>query len=96
MSLLTITLRLSRARTRPRTHHIAPRHTVPHRLVGPAAQPYVRFALDFSALSYNSNTVNRRALLSATALGGSVFILVAGSLATKYKAAAADLQASLP
>ena len=92
MSILVITPRLPRARTR-NTH--APHHAVPHHTASsPPPQSYVRFALDFSALTYNSNTVNRRALLSATTLGGSVFILVAGSLATKYKAAAADLQAS--
>ena len=59
-------------------------------------QPYTRMSLSFSALTYNANTVDRRALLSATALGGSVYILVAGSLATRFKTAAADLQARRP
>ena len=48
-------------------------------------QPYRRMAIKFAPLSYNQNTVQRRALLSATAVGGSVFICVAGSLATRYK-----------
>ena len=44
-------------------------------------QQYRRLALKFAPLSYNGNTVERRALISATSVGGTVFILVAGSLA---------------
>ena len=48
-------------------------------------QSYRRLDLKFSPLSYNQNTVQRRALISATAVGGSVFICVAGSLANRFK-----------
>ena len=48
-------------------------------------QPYRRIALKFAPLTYNGNVVERRALLSATAVGGTVFIMAAGSLATRYK-----------
>ncbi len=41
--------------------------------------------LKFSPLSYNQNTVERRALLAATAVGGTAFMLVSGSLATRWK-----------
>jgi len=34
--------------------------------------------------SYNQNTVERRALLSSTAVGGTVFIAVAGCLAPRF------------
>lgn len=63
-------------------------------LTSPAgsAQEYRRMAIKFDALTYNANTVSRRALLSATVLGGSVFVMVAGSLGTRYKTAASDLQ----
>lgn len=54
-------------------------------------QQYRRMALKFAPLSYNANTVERRALLSATAVGGSVFVMVSGSLATRYKAVKEDL-----
>ena len=54
-------------------------------------QLYRRLDLKFSPLSYNLNTVQRRALLSATAVGGSVFILVTGSLATRFKKMQPDL-----
>ena len=37
-------------------------------------QTYRRIALKFAPLSYNANTVERRALISATSVGGSVFI----------------------
>ena len=49
------------------------------------SQSYRRIDLKFAPLSYNANTVERRALISATSVGGSVFILVAGSLATRFK-----------
>jgi hypothetical protein len=48
-------------------------------------QAYARIDLKFAPLSYNQNTVQRRALISATAVGGTVFICVAGSLAKRYK-----------
>jgi hypothetical protein len=48
-------------------------------------QAYARIDLKFAPLSYNQNTVQRRALISATAVGGTVFICVAGSLANRYK-----------
>ena len=54
-------------------------------------QLYRRLALKFAPLSYNGNTVERRALISATSVGGTVFILVAGSLANRYKRLQADL-----
>ena len=54
-------------------------------------QSYRRLSLRFSPLTYNQNTVERRALLSATEVGGIVYILVAGCLATRYKKAQADL-----
>ena len=39
------------------------------------------------------NTVERRALVSATAVGDTVFILVSGSLATRFKTMQPDLTA---
>lgn len=54
-------------------------------------QPYRRIDLKFAPLSYNANTVERRALISATSVGGSVFILVTGSLANRFKAMKEDL-----
>ena len=54
-------------------------------------QPYRRIDLKFAPLSYNANTVERRALISATSVGGSIFILVTGSLAKRYKAVKEDL-----
>jgi hypothetical protein len=54
-------------------------------------QPYRRFSLSFNALTYNANTVNRRALVSATSVSGSVFILVAGSLGNRYKESRTEL-----
>jgi len=56
-----------------------------------APQPYRRLAVRFDVLTYNQNTVQRKALISATSLGGSVFILVAGSLGSRYKDAAESL-----
>ena len=50
-----------------------------------AQQSYRRLALKFAPLTYNGNTVERRSLVSATEVGGSVFLLAAGSLATRYK-----------
>ena len=55
-------------------------------------QPYRRFALKFTPLTYNQNTVERRALISATAVGGSCFVMVAGCLATRYKKEEEDLR----
>lgn len=57
-----------------------------------AAQEYRRFELKFNALTYNANTVERRALVSATSLGDSVVLVVAGCLGTRYKAATDDLR----
>lgn len=48
--------------------------------------PYRYMQLKFDVLTYNSNTVQRRALMAATTLGGSVFCLFAGSLANRFKA----------
>ena len=50
-------------------------------------------SLKFAPLTYNMNTVERRALVSATAVGGTVFILVSGSLATRFKAMQPELVA---
>eukprot|EP00966_Prymnesium_polylepis_P155774 3598481-Prymnesium_polylepis.1 len=55
------------------------------------AQQYRRCSIRFSALTYNANTVERRAKMSATALGGSVFVLVAGCLGTRFKDAGQEL-----
>lgn len=55
-------------------------------------QAYRRVELKFTPLTYNQNTVERRALLSATAAGGTCFVAVAGSLATRYKRAEPDLR----
>jgi len=55
-------------------------------------QPYRRLSLKFSPLTYNQNTVERRALISATEVGGAVYIFVAGCLATRYKKAEGDLR----
>ena len=44
-------------------------------------------------LTYNQNTVGRRALLSATAVGGSVFLLSAGSTDVRFKQVKDDLAA---
>ena len=54
-------------------------------------QPYRRLTLQFDALTFNSNTVRRRALCSATSIGGSVFMLVTGCIANRYKEAAPGL-----
>ena len=50
-------------------------------------------SLKFAPLTYNMNTVERRALISATAVGGTVFILVSGSLATRFKTMQPELVA---
>ena len=44
-------------------------------------------------LTYNQNTVGRRALLSATAVGGSVFLLSSGSTDVRFKQVKEDLAA---
>jgi len=54
-------------------------------------QPYRRLALSFSPLTYNQNLVERRALISATAVGGSAFIFVTGCMANRYKKVKPDL-----
>ena len=54
-------------------------------------QPYRRMSIRFDVLTYNQNTVRRRALLSATMVGGSVYVLVASCLGSRYKEAEADL-----
>ena len=46
-----------------------------------------------TTVTYNGNTVERRSLVSATEVGGSVFLLAAGSLATRYKKVEPDLLA---
>lgn len=55
-------------------------------------QPYRQFSLSFEALTYNANTVVRRAKVSATAVGGTVFVLVAGCLGTRYKETVKELE----
>jgi len=55
------------------------------------AQTYRHLTLKFAPLTYNGNTVERRALVSCTAAGGTVFILVAGSLATRFKKVVTEL-----
>ena len=50
--------------------------------------------LKFAPLTYNMNTVERRALVSATAVGGTVFMLVSGSLATRFKSMQPQLAAA--
>lgn len=60
-------------------------------------QTYRRLDLKFAPLSYNMNTVERRALISSTAVGKSAFILVAGCLAPRFarmKPELAELQQS--
>lgn len=54
---------------------------------------YRRLSIRFSALTYNANTVQRRALLSATSLGGTVFVFVAGCLSNRFKEAEPELEA---
>jgi len=66
---------------------------VPLRLPSGGEQAYRRMSLKFAPLTYNMNTVERRALVSATAVGGTVFILVSGSLATRFKAMQPELVA---
>jgi len=48
-------------------------------------QAYRRMAISFFPLTYNQNLVERRALISATAVGGSALIFVTGCLANRYK-----------
>ena len=50
-------------------------------------------ALTLNLTTDNQNTVQRRALLSATAVGGSVFLLSAGSTDIRFKQVKADLAA---
>lgn len=57
-------------------------------------QPYRLLSLKFAPLTFNSNVVERRALVSATAVGGSVFMLSCGCQATRFKKAAAELAAT--
>ena len=64
---------------------------VPASLPGGGEQAYRRISLKYAPISYNQNTVERRALISATSVRGSVFILVASCLATRYKTVQADL-----
>ena len=59
-----------------------------------ARSSYRRIALRFAPLTYNGNTVERRALLSATNVGGTVFVLAAGCLATRYKSLQTELLAT--
>lgn len=55
-------------------------------------QLYRRLILSFAPLTYNANTVERRALISATTAGGSVFIFVAGCKSTRYKKIQSQLE----
>ena len=59
---------------------------------GGAEQVYRQFDLSFNALTYNANTVNRRAKVTATALGGSVFVLVTSCLGSRYDKASGELE----
>ena len=52
---------------------------------------YRQFSLSFDALTYNANTVNRRAKVSATTLGGSVFVLFTSCLGSRYEKASREL-----
>ena len=54
-------------------------------------QLYRTMAIKFAPLTYNGNTVERKALISATSVGGTVFMIVAGALATRYKKMQPDL-----
>ena len=54
-------------------------------------QTYRRLELKFSVLTYNQNTVIRRALVSATAAGGSVYLISAGCLDSRFKTIKDDL-----
>ena len=54
-------------------------------------QAYRRLSIKFAALTYNQNTVERRAEMMATEVGGSVYMLCAGCQARNYKASKADL-----
>jgi hypothetical protein len=56
-------------------------------------QPYRMMSLKFAPLTYNQNTVERRALVSATEVGGTVFMLLSGSFATRFKTMQPDLAA---
>ena len=55
------------------------------------SQTYKRLSVRFDAITFNQNTVTRQARISATALDGSVFVMVAGCLGKRAKAAAKDL-----
>ena len=55
-------------------------------------QSYRLLKIKFEALTYNQNTVQRRALISATSVGGSVFILVSGCLSNRFKQAGTELE----
>ena len=55
-------------------------------------QLYRCLSLKFAPLTYNGNTVERRALLAATSVGGTIFILVAGALNTRFKKLQPELQ----
>ncbi len=57
-----------------------------------ASQSYRRFALRFDALTYNSNLAPRNAYISATSVGGTAYVLVAGCMASRYKAKAGELR----
>ena len=58
---------------------------VPLSLPQGGQQSYRRLSLKFAPLTYNMNTVERRSLVSATAVGGTVFMLVSGSLSSREK-----------
>ena len=54
-------------------------------------QAYRRLSIKFAALTYNQNTLERRAEMMATEVGGSIYMLCAGCQARNYKASAKDL-----
>ena len=48
-------------------------------------QAYRRLSIKFAALTYNQNTLERRAEMMATEVGGSIYMLCAGCQARNYK-----------
>ena len=62
------------------------------RLPSGGTQSYRRLGLAFAPLTYNQNLVERRALVSATAVGGSCFIFVTGCLANRFKKMREELE----
>lgn len=57
----------------------------PLKLPSGSTQSYRKLSLKFAPLTYNGNNVERRALISATSVGGTVFMLVAGATSIRWK-----------